>query len=85
MKIILDTANLEDIRYFNTYYPIVGVTTNPTILAREGGVYALDFAGERYDLGSKVGFLKANVVKGLTHPETAEEFREFIKEIAKTL
>ena len=37
MKIILDTANLEDIRYFNTYYPIVGVTTNPTILAREGG------------------------------------------------
>lgn len=37
MKLILDTANLEDIRYFHTYYPIVGVTTNPTILSREGG------------------------------------------------
>ena len=37
MKLLLDTANLEDIRYFNTYYPIVGVTTNPTILSREGG------------------------------------------------
>lgn len=37
MKLILDTANLEDIRYFNTYYPICGVTTNPTILSREGG------------------------------------------------
>ena len=37
MKILLDTANLENIRYFNTYYPIVGVTTNPTILAKEGG------------------------------------------------
>lgn len=37
MRIILDTANLEDIRYFNTYYPIEGVTTNPTILSREGG------------------------------------------------
>lgn len=37
MKLILDTANLEDIRYFNTYYPIVGVTTNPTILSKEGG------------------------------------------------
>ena len=37
MKLILDTANLEDIRYFNTYYPIVGVTTNPTSLSREGG------------------------------------------------
>ena len=37
MKLLLDTANLEDIRYFNTYFPIEGVTTNPTILAREGG------------------------------------------------
>lgn len=37
MRLMLDTANLEDIRYFNKYYPIVGVTTNPTILAREGG------------------------------------------------
>ena len=37
MRIILDTANLEDIRYFNEYFPIEGVTTNPTILAKEGG------------------------------------------------
>ena len=37
MKLILDTANLADIRYFNDYYPIEGVTTNPTILSREGG------------------------------------------------
>lgn len=37
MRILLDTANLKDIRYFNTYYPIEGVTTNPTILAKEGG------------------------------------------------
>lgn len=37
MKLILDTANREDIRYFNTYYPLAGVTTNPTILSREGG------------------------------------------------
>lgn len=37
MKILLDTANLDSIRYFNTYYPIVGVTTNPTILSKEGG------------------------------------------------
>ena len=37
MKLLLDTANLKDIRYFNTYYPIEGVTTNPTILSKEGG------------------------------------------------
>ena len=61
------------------------LTDAMAILARESGVYALNFAGDRYDLGSKLGFLKANVVKGLSHPETAGEFREFIKEIAKTL
>ena len=54
-------------------------------VARESGVYALEFEGERYDLGSKLGFLKANVVKGLTHPETCDGLREFIKEIAKEL
>lgn len=37
MRILLDTANLDSIRYFNTFYPIEGVTTNPTILSKEGG------------------------------------------------
>ena len=37
MRLLLDTANLDDIRYFNAYYPIEGVTTNPTILSKEGG------------------------------------------------
>ena len=54
-------------------------------LARRDGIYALDFDGERYDLGSKLGFLKANVVKGLEHPETKEEFRAFIKDLAEGL
>ena len=54
-------------------------------IARESGVYALEFEGDRYDLGSKVGFLKANIVKGLEHPETKDEIREFIKEISKQL
>ena len=51
-------------------------------IANEEGVYALEFEGERYDLGSKFGFLKANIVKGLEHPETKDELRAFIKEIA---
>jgi UTP--glucose-1-phosphate uridylyltransferase len=55
------------------------------IMARTKGVTALEFEGDRYDMGSNLGFLKANVVKGLSHKETAEDFREFIKEIAKTL
>ena len=55
------------------------------IMAREQGIMALEIEGDRYDMGSKVGFLKANVVKGLENEETAEEFREFLKELAGKL
>jgi len=53
--------------------------------ARESGVYALEFEGERFDMGSKLGFLKANITRGLLHSETADGLREFIKEISKDL
>lgn len=48
-------------------------------LARGEGVMALEFEGDRYDMGSKIGFLKANIIKGLEHPECAEELREFLR------
>ncbi|MBR4881791.1 MAG: fructose-6-phosphate aldolase [Clostridia bacterium] len=35
MKYILDTANLEDIKFANEFYPICGVTTNPSLVAKE--------------------------------------------------
>ena len=53
--------------------------------ARESGVYALEFEGTRFDMGSKVGFLKANVTKGLSHPETKDELRAFLKELISEL
>ena len=43
------------------------------------------FTGERHDMGSKLGFLRANVIEGVKHPEVGEDFKEFIKEFAKTL
>lgn len=54
-------------------------------LSNTKGMTAIDFEGERFDLGSKLGFMKANVVKALAHEEIGEEFKEYIKEIAKTL
>jgi UTP--glucose-1-phosphate uridylyltransferase len=44
-------------------------------LLTEKPVHAYAFAGDRYDCGSKVGYLKATVAYGLNHPETGEEFR----------
>ena len=35
MIYFLDTANLEQIKYCNEFYPISGVTTNPTIISKE--------------------------------------------------
>jgi len=35
MMYIIDTANLDDIRKCIEYYPVAGVTTNPTIISKE--------------------------------------------------
>ena len=54
-------------------------------IARTRGMMALDFEGKRYDLGSKLGFLYANVESALRDPELGGEFREYLKELAATL
>ena len=37
MIYILDTADIEEIRHCNEFYPVSGVTTNPTIISKEHG------------------------------------------------
>lgn len=63
----------------------IQLTDAMAILARTGGMTALDFEGERFDMGAKLGFLKANVIRALGHPEVGEEFRAFLREIARGL
>ena len=63
----------------------IQLTDAMATLARRSGVTALHFEGERFDMGSKLGFLRANVVRGCTHDEVGEEFRLFLKDFAKTL
>ena len=55
------------------------LTDAMAMMARESGIYAVEFPGERYDMGSKLGFLKANTVMGLLSPETKNEYREFLR------
>ena len=47
-------------------------------LLREESVYAYEFQGQRYDCGSKLGYLQATVNLGLKHPQLAQEFRQFL-------
>ncbi|MGB5739101.1 MAG: UTP--glucose-1-phosphate uridylyltransferase GalU [Woeseia sp.] len=48
-------------------------------LLGESAVHALSFTGERFDCGSKLGYLKATVAYALDHAELADDFREYLK------
>ena len=63
----------------------IQLTDAMRVLAQSEGMTAVDFEGKRYDLGSKLGFLYANVESALRDPELGGEFREYLKELAATL
>ena len=54
-------------------------------IAQRDGMIGVDFSGTRYDMGNKLGILKANIEVGINHPEIGDDFREYIKEIAGKL
>lgn len=55
------------------------------ILARQKGMVGVDFIGTRYDMGNKLGVLKAIVEVGLQHKEIGEAFKEYLTKFVKTL
>lgn len=48
------------------------------------GVHAYQYAGKRYDCGSKEGFLEATVEFALKHPEVGAHFRQYLRGLAIT-
>jgi UTP--glucose-1-phosphate uridylyltransferase len=50
------------------------------LLEREQ-VLAYQFTGQRYDCGSKLGYLKANVAYAMKHPELREEFSAYLQQL----
>lgn len=46
----------------------------------ESPVHAYSFTGERFDCGSKLGYLKATVAFGMRHADTGEAFRAHLRE-----
>ncbi|KTC66060.1 glucose-1-phosphate uridylyltransferase (plasmid) [Legionella adelaidensis] len=47
-------------------------------LLKENVVLAYQFAGKRYDCGSKLGYLKATVEMALKHEEVGKHFNEYL-------
>ena len=75
MLYILDTADLKEIRHANEFYPIVGVTTNPSIIAKE----KTDFWTLMKSIRAIIGEEK------MLHVQTTQKTAEGIVEEAKLL
>lgn len=56
----------------------IQLTDAISMMIQEQTVLAYEFEGKRYDCGSKLGYLQANVEYGLKHPDLAEDFREYL-------
>ncbi len=56
----------------------IQLTDGIAALLSEQQVLACRYKGVRYDSGSKIGYLRAMVEFGLTHPEVGAEFRAYL-------
>lgn len=54
-------------------------------LTHRQSMIAVDYVGTRYDMGSKLGIMKAAVETALEHPEIGRDFRAYLKKLAATL
>lgn len=59
----------------------IQLTDAISALLAEQKVLAYRFEGKRYDCGSKLGYMKANVEFALRHPEIGGEFRQYLKDL----
>lgn len=55
------------------------------VLAQRQPVYAYDFEGIRYDLGDKLGFLKATVEFALRRKDLGDEFRSYLQNVVESI
>ncbi|MEO8157715.1 MAG: UTP--glucose-1-phosphate uridylyltransferase GalU [Betaproteobacteria bacterium] len=56
----------------------IQLTDGIAAMLNEQRALAYEFQGVRYDCGSKLGYLQANVLYAMRHPEISTEFCEFV-------
>jgi UTP--glucose-1-phosphate uridylyltransferase len=59
----------------------IQLTDGIASLMQQEQVLAYRYTGQRYDCGSKLGYLKATLAMGLKHPETGAGFAEHLKQL----
>lgn len=75
MKLFIDTANIEEIRQANEWGVICGVTTNPSLIAKEGRVFE-EVVKEITDIVD--GPISAEVIS-MNAEEMVKEAKELVK------
>ena len=59
----------------------IQLTDGIASLLREEHVFAYEFEGVRYDCGSKLGYLQANLAYALKHPEVGADVKKFLRKL----
>lgn len=54
------------------------------VMAHKGNVYAYNFQGKRYDIGNKLGYLKATCEFALRRKDLGEDFKKYLMELTKS-
>lgn len=63
----------------------IQLTDGIASLLADERVLAYQFDGQRYDCGSKLGYLQATVTLGARHPEVGDSFRQFLADSVEKL
>ena len=75
--------------YLETQEPGAGgeiqLTDGLKRLARNEAMYAYIFKGHRYDVGTKMGFLQANIEFALRNPETSEDLKNYLADLHENM
>ena len=59
----------------------IQLTDAIAVLLEQEQVLGYEFTGRRYDCGTKLGYLKANVAYGLKHHELHSHFRDYLNDL----
>ena len=59
----------------------IQLTDGIAALMQHEKVFAYRYSGRRYDCGSKLGYLQANVAMGLKHPEMGRDFASYLEQM----
>jgi len=59
----------------------IQLTDGLAAVLKSEGAFGYEFEGRRFDCGSKIGYLEANVMYALKHAEVGKDFCNFLAKL----